>query len=136
MALSVGSLGPVPFTSDLAPDQVRQRLRADYAEHPSADGVTRLEALALAPASVDLSVRLAPLPDADAAPASDRLDTLTALLSSRAVCPLFVGPRYLGDFVVEEVYATRRDAAGRFVDVDLRLLEYDGSTATRSTTAP
>ena len=130
--MTVGSLGPnsedlVEFTAALAPDSLVRTSRSDYAEHRGGDGVTRLEALADRPRSVDLAFTFAPIEGAEAP--VRRLVRLERLRTTRAVCALFLGPRLYGEYVVEEVRERHRDAAGRHVEVDVRLLEYDGSTS-------
>ncbi|WP_412060347.1 hypothetical protein [Rubrivirga sp. IMCC45206] len=138
MLRTVGSIGPVDrlveFTSAFAPDEMRVRLRRDYAEHTGADGVTRLEALQLRPAEVQFPMRLVPtrqpVSGAPGETASVRLLHLEGFLAYGVVCPLFLGSAYLGNFVVTDLDVTYRDPAMRFIDVSARLLEYDGSLST------
>ncbi len=128
--MTVGSLGPnsadlVEFTTALAPDELTRTSRTDYAQHRGGDGVTRLEALAAPPREVEVPFTLAPIAGAEA-PAR-RLVQIERLRTSRAVCALFLGPRLFGEYVVAEVRERHRDAAGLRIELDVRLLEYDGS---------
>ena len=135
--MTVGSLGPnssdiVEFTTSTAPDSLTRTSRSAYAEHAGGDGVTRLEALAAPPRRVDLDFTFVPIEGADSP--SRRLVRLERLRTTRAVCALYLGPRLFGEYVVEEVRERHRDAVGLHIEVDVRLLEYDGSTAGVATT--